>query len=129
MKDTELLASNPVISSDLRPDERRAYERYLVDFFIRIIDERDGTILGDVVDISLGGMKLMSEAHLPSGGTYTVRLDLAMESGFKRQVSFAATSAWAKPSEDGKHFYIGLQYLRPTAEFLQVVHHIIAELQ
>ncbi|MFN0300323.1 MAG: PilZ domain-containing protein [Burkholderiales bacterium] len=129
MKDTELLASSQVISSDLGPDERRAYDRYLVDFFIRVVDERDGAHLGDVVDISLGGMKLMSKAHLPIGGTYTLRMDLAMENGFKRQVSFAATSAWATRSEDGNHLYCGLQYLQPTAEFLQVVHRIIAELE
>ncbi len=74
-------------------------------------------------------MKLMSEVHLPIAGTDTLRMDLSMENGFKRQVSFAATSAWAKRSEDGKHVYSGLQYLQPTAEFLQVVHRIIAELE
>jgi hypothetical protein len=32
-------------------------------------------------------------------------------------------------SEDGRHFYTGLQYLEPTAEFLQVVQRIISELE
>ncbi len=74
-------------------------------------------------------MKLMSEVHLLIAGTYTLRMDVAMENGFRCQVSFAATSAWAKRSEDGRHFYTSLQYLEPTAEFLQVVQRIISELE
>jgi PilZ domain len=122
---TQVTEPTTAVESDWGPDERREYTRYLVDFYIRVYDERAGTLAGEVVDIGLGGMKLMAAYQLPLGGAADFRIDLSMENGYQCNMAFAATVDWVKRTEDGKQFYLGLQFARPTQAFLDVVQTII----
>ena len=128
MRNGELLDPINAISSNFDADNRRKHERLPVDFHFRVVEERHRAHLGDVVDISIGGMKLMTKTQLPPGGTHALRVELAMGNGFMGNEAFEATIAWAGPCEDGQHFYAGVQFLRPTGSFLTLLQTIITQL-
>jgi c-di-GMP-binding flagellar brake protein YcgR len=124
----DIASSDSALASDWSPAERRAYERYLVDFHIRVYDEGGRTLYGEVIDISLGGMKLLSEHQVALGGVSVFRIDLAIENGFQRNMTFEATVDWVRRADDGKRFCLGLEFAQPTEEFLEVVQSIITAL-
>lgn len=67
-----------VMSNDWEGAERREYTRYSLDFYVRVYDARSGELLGDVVDISLGGMRLSSPAPIAVDKRFRLRMDLAL---------------------------------------------------
>lgn len=116
------------IENDWSEDDRRTYERYVVDFYLRVTDDQEHTSLGEVVDISLGGMKLIADHQVALGGIADYRIDLAMENGFRSNIAFQASIDWVRRAEDRQHFYLGLEFVSPTQELLDVIQRIIAEL-
>ena len=84
------------IANDWSNEERREYERYSVNFYLRVIDLDSDTQLGDVVDISLSGMRLVSNVPHPVKKTCHVRMDIALGDDYKEQVDFITTSVWAR---------------------------------
>jgi len=65
------------ITNDWSNEERREYERYSVNFYLRVIDLDSDTLLGDVVDISLAGMRLVSEVPHPVDKTCHAKMEIA----------------------------------------------------
>ena len=88
--------TNFAITNDWSDEERRTYDRYSVNFYLRVIDLDSDTLLGSIVDISLSGMRLVSEVPLPVGKTCHVRLDIALGEDDKEQVVFDTTSIWTR---------------------------------
>jgi hypothetical protein len=84
------------IANDWSNEERREYERHSVNFYLRVIDLDSNTLLGNVVDISLSGMRLVSEVPLPVENTYNVRMDMVLGEDYKEHVDFVTTSIWAR---------------------------------
>lgn len=84
------------IANDWSIEERRAYERYSINFYVRVIDLDSDTLLGNVVDLSLSGMRLVSEVPLPVEKTCHVRMHIALGEDYKDQVDFVTTSVWAR---------------------------------
>jgi c-di-GMP-binding flagellar brake protein YcgR len=84
------------IADDWSHEERRAYERYSVNFYLRVIDVDSDTLLGNVVDISLNGMRLVSETLLPVDKTHRVRMEIALGEDDTEHVDFVATSIWSR---------------------------------
>ena len=82
------------IAHDWSQEERRAYERYSVHFYLRVIALDSETLLGNVVDISLAGMRLVSDTPLPVGTTCRVRMDIALGKDYEEQLVFVTTSMW-----------------------------------
>ncbi len=84
------------IANDWSNEERRAYERSSINFYMRVIDLDSDTLLGNVVDLSLSGMRLVSDVPLPVEKTCHVRMDIALGEDYKKQVDFVTTSIWSR---------------------------------
>lgn len=106
--------------------KRRQYERYSTHCHPRVFDEE--TLLGNVTDISLGGLKLLGYQILPLGQIMSLRLDAAMESGQPASFEFQAEVAWSDQEEDPKHYTVGLEFLSLSAQGWEVLQGIIDEL-
>jgi hypothetical protein len=95
--------------------ERRTLERKNFTYYMRVLDETSGTLVGQILDISTGGFKLESSAPLPVGLTYHFRIDQTGEISSKSHISFTARSKWCQPDPfDPTVFNVGFQLLNMT---------------
>lgn len=118
-----------IIENDLDDQERRQYERYSTDFYLCVYEKDKTSPLGQVVDISLGGLQLVSSEPIPTNKHFDLWMDVSMESGRREQVVFTAKSVWGREDDDNDDSYnTGFQFLNLTPEALQSMQSIIDEL-
>jgi hypothetical protein len=84
--------------------ERRKVRRKYLMFYTRIFDAVTSGLLGNLIDLTTDGAMIISEAPLPIGKTYRLKLELAGEIGDKPYLEFEATSRWSSQDVD-PHFY------------------------
>ncbi|HRY15474.1 MAG: PilZ domain-containing protein [Candidatus Competibacteraceae bacterium] len=114
------------IENDWTAENRRQYERYIADFYLCVYEEE--SLLGDVIDISLGGLKLLSDEILPIGQIMSLRLDAALESGRQVSLEFEARVVWSDQDENTDRYKAGLEFLGLSASAREILQSIISEL-
>jgi c-di-GMP-binding flagellar brake protein YcgR len=83
-----------LIANDWNEEERRAQERYTLENYLCVIDRADNTLLGHIVDISAGGMKLLSDSPIPDRREYRLLLEISLNGGSLEKVAMTARSTW-----------------------------------
>jgi len=81
---------------DWQTQERRDSQRQPVDFELRLIDLEQDRPLGDVIDISLSGMRLIGDNPMPSNGLRRVRLDIVLSEGDALPIYFKTQCIWSR---------------------------------
>lgn len=117
------------IDNDWSDADRREYERYSAAFHLAVFEARSGSPMGQLVDISKGGMRLLSEKPVPAGGRFELVLDLALESGLTAKVLIEAESVWGKEDDNPGFYQTGFKFLSLSQQATEAIDAIIAELQ
>lgn len=92
---------------DWNAEERRATERHPIFFDLRVIDLEQDTPLGDVIDISLSGMRIISETPFRVDDTRRVRLAIVLGQGGPQTVCFETHCVWSRYVERLGHYESG----------------------
>lgn len=112
------------IEDDWSEEKRRQYKRYSTHFYLRVFDEE--SLLGDVINISLGGLKLFGSEILPLGQIMSLRLDVVLESGWQASFEFQAGVAWSDQDGNPARYYTaGLEFLGLSAQGREILQGII----
>lgn len=77
-------------------DERRRLDRKDFSYYMRLIDNDTGELVGHLTDISTGGFKLDSQNPIPLEKDYKFRMDLTGEVADKPSMVFTARSKWCE---------------------------------
>jgi hypothetical protein len=77
-------------------DERRRLDRRDFSYYMRLIDNDTGDLIGHLTDISTGGFKLDSQNPIPLEKDYKFRMDLTSEVADKPSMVFVARSKWCE---------------------------------
>lgn len=80
--------TTPETNNGWNGEERRGSERHSIHLDLRVTDLDQETVLGDVVDISLTGMRIVCDASFPVGATHRVRLDITLGDGDPEAICF-----------------------------------------
>jgi hypothetical protein len=91
-------------------DERRSLERLKPYYYLRVYNVDTHRYVGSVVDISLKGMRLLSDMPFDSGKHYNFRMRLPEDSFFGKTVTVAAKSRWCKPTDAPQSFESGFEF-------------------
>ncbi len=104
--------------------DRRKYTRRHLIFYLRIFDEND-VLIGYLLDISEGGILMMSETEIPEGKQLKLKLKLPKELNEGDNLRF--TGIVKRISKDlNENFYdIGLQILEKDKEYGQILQKLI----
>lgn len=95
--------------------ERRHVNRRQFSYYMRVMDESTGQMLGHLTDISASGFKLDCQKPVPINTRYVLHLDLNSEVATKQFMIFSATSRWCRPDRfDPTSFNVGFQILEMT---------------
>ena len=84
-----------IVRNYCKAKEKRQYNRYCVNFYMRIVDKTQNIVLGDVTDINIEGMKVISKTSIPTQTTYSVRMEVMIGERYQDQLDFETISIWS----------------------------------
>lgn len=92
--------------------ERRKVARKNFTYYMRVLDETTGKLLGLISDISTGGFKAEGNQPVPVGVVFRLRIDQTGELSNKTYMTFTARTRWCgKDPYDPTTYNIGFQIL------------------
>lgn len=83
-------------SNQTESTSNRNYERSALVYYLRVFDAYTNVLLGHVVDISTGGIKLVSHDPLKLNRTYTLKVILPKEIMGKSELLFDTEICWSE---------------------------------
>ncbi|NJM13282.1 MAG: PilZ domain-containing protein [Synechococcaceae cyanobacterium SM1_2_3] len=117
-----------IIDSDWSEQERRQYERYSTEFYLCVYEQNRTSPLGQVIDISLGGLQLVSSEPIELKQHFNLVMDVSLESGLHEQTQFEAETVWSSEDDNDDLYNTGFQFLNLSSEALQALQRITNEL-
>ena len=116
------------IVNDWSEEERRQQERFSLDHYLKVIDQDTQTLLGHIVDISMGGIKVLGEHPIEAEKKFHLLFDISLGDGKQTHVTVEARSIWtAKDINPGFHT-TGFCFLELSNESYESVSSLIAVL-
>ena len=92
--------------------ERRHLDRRQFSYYMRVMNEDTGQLLGHLTDISASGFKLDCQKAVAVNTRYVLHLDLTSDIATKQFMVFSATSRWCRADRfDPTSFNVGFQIL------------------
>ncbi|MGA7608422.1 MAG: PilZ domain-containing protein, partial [Anaerolineales bacterium] len=76
--------------------ERRRLDRRTFSYYMRLMNENTGELVGHLADISTGGFKMESLKPIPPNLDFTFRIELTSEVANVPFMVFAARSKWCQ---------------------------------
>ncbi len=113
-------------------DERRKHKRRHSIFYIKVYDQETSKTIGRLVDITTGGMMLVSEKPVPVGTVTKLKMPLPEKIHDIGEISFDAKSVWNGPDVNTDFFDTGFQFIEPPYETIDMIcnsfeNHIFAD--
>jgi len=95
--------------------ERRKLDRKNFTYYMRVLDEATGELVGQLSDISTGGFKIESATAIPLGAIFRLRIDQTREISNKAYLLFTARVRWCqRDMYDPTIYNIGFQLVDMT---------------
>ena len=92
--------------------ERRKINRRDFSYYMRVMNEATGDLVGHLVDISTGGFKLDCRQPVPLNQDFRLHIDLTSEVANKNFLVFVARSRWCdKDHIDPTSYNVGFQII------------------
>jgi hypothetical protein len=89
---------------------RRKLERKNFSYYMRVLDEATGGIVGLLSDISTNGFKIESAKPVPVNVDFQLRIDQTSEISGRNHLSFTARSRWCQQDPyDPTIYNVGFQ--------------------
>lgn len=96
-------------------NEKRKLERKNFTYYMRVMNESTGDLIGQLGDISSGGFKLESAKPIPLGEVFFLRIDQTGEISQKSYITFKARTRWCqKDPYDPTIYNVGFQIVEMT---------------
>jgi hypothetical protein len=101
--------------------ERRRLDRRTFSYYMRLLDEDTGELVGHLADISTGGFRLDSTKPVPTEKEFRLHIDLSGEVANIPFMTFGARSKWCKIDHIDKSLYnVGFQITDITPDNLEI---------
>jgi hypothetical protein len=107
--------------------ERRKIKRRFLLYYMRVYDAATRQQIGNLVDITLRGIMIVSERPIPEGQTTRLRVELSEEVAEKPFMEFSARSKWCKPDISPHMYNIGFEIMDLAPEDAKIVKRIVEE--
>ncbi len=108
--------------------ENRKMKRWHVIYYLRIFDQDTDSLLGHLVDITIEGMKMVSEETIPSKKDFRLKMEVPLESGKAEEVLFRARSLWSKKDTNPDFYATGFNLENLNTDAIKVIQALIADL-
>jgi c-di-GMP-binding flagellar brake protein YcgR len=110
-------------------NERRKQERFSLETFLAVYRRDDNSQIGHIIDISRGGMLLISTEQVPLNESFDVLLEIGLADNLPKKVAAKALSIWHRKDPNPGFFNNGFKFTDLPAETEQAIGQLIVELQ
>jgi len=93
----------------------RAHKRTPVHATIYVWDEIEETLLGQLCNVSPGGLLLLTEQTLPIDAVFQIRIQPAATNSFE-PFSLGIETLWTEPGNQGASFWVGMRVIDASEE-------------
>ncbi len=93
--------------------------------YFDVIDQRTGTSLGHLVDLTLEGFKIISRESIPRNEVYELRIDLPEEVEGVRQIVTRAQCVWCERDINPEFYDAGFRIISISPPFSEIVETLI----
>lgn len=105
-------------------EKRKAKRRHII-YYLRVFDRKTDRLVGQLVDITTSGMKLVSENSIEPDTHYQLRMVLPEEIEKKKEITFEVRSLWCKPDVNPNFYSSGFEFEDISTEDIQIVKNLI----
>jgi hypothetical protein len=109
--------------SGKEPDmvERRKLSRRNFSYYMRLMNDKTGELVGHLTDISTNGFKVDSLKVIPANVDFSFRIELTGEVANKTYMVFGARSRWCEHDRfDPNSYNVGFQITNITPADLEI---------
>jgi hypothetical protein len=103
------------VECDWSEAERRAYERYAAQSYVRVVDVPSGATVGEIVDISAGGFKLAARRQFRRDGVYEFRIDVCVDGEGREPITAVARNVWSAAKDGSDNLHAGFVFVNLSA--------------
>ena len=96
--------------------ERRKHTRKRTSKLLQVVDINTNELLGNVVDISIGGVMLISNREIEDNSVFQLALNIPKDCDGTGQIEFGAEVLWTEMSDDSNHFWVGMHIIDISTE-------------
>ncbi len=86
-------------------EDKRQLKRVHLIYYLRIFDSESGKNVGHLVDITVQGIMMISEEHVPAGKNYNYKMKLPGIVQGSEEIEFNAHCLWCK-KDINPDFYV-----------------------
>jgi hypothetical protein len=105
--------------------EKRKFKRRYLMYYVRVFDVYTGELVGNLVDITPQGAKLVSKASIPTNRVFQLKMELSEDIADKPYLEFTAKSLWCQPDIDPRLYNTGFQLLDVAPQDVEIIQRII----
>jgi len=107
--------------------DQRKIDRRFLQYYMRVYDAGTHQQIGNLVDITPGGIMVVSEHPLPEGQNTRLRVELTDEVAEKPFMELSAYSKWCEPDIIPYMYNTGFEILEISSEDSKIIQHINEE--
>ena len=101
--------------------ERRKLNRRNFSYYMRLMNDKTGELVGHLTDISTNGFKVDSQKIIPLNVDFNFRIDLTGEIASKTYMVFSARSRWCEQDRiDPNSYNVGFELTSITPSDLEI---------
>lgn len=102
-------------------NEKRKVARRSFSYYMRVMDETNGKLVGHLADISTGGFKLDCSTEVQTNRDFRLRIELTSEVANKSYMVFTARSKWCRTDPlDPLSYNVGFQITNMTPSDFEI---------
>ena len=107
--------------------ESRIMKRRQLVYYLKLYDNESGELVGNVVDITTRGCKIISEKPLPEEKEMSLRLDLPEGLYSLKKIVMKGKTLWSRPDVNPEFYVTGFEVPRLGAEERKAVRQLIEQ--
>jgi hypothetical protein len=113
-------------TGSLRPNpERRTTSRKHIAYYTRVFEAKSNEQLGNLGDITTGGIMLISAVPFPVNANFSLKIELSDDIANKPFMCIEAQSMWSHPDLDPDLQNTGFRITKISPEDVQIIENII----
>ena len=93
--------------------------------FFRIVNEETGEQLGNLVDITVDGLRMVGSAPVNPDAIYYLKLVLPTEIEGVREVTLSAISRWCNQDTNPEFYNAGFEFRNVSMKNIKVIRQLI----
>ena len=115
-------------TNDIQADDnKRSVPRRHLIYYLRVFDQNENRLIGNLVDISTKGIMVVSENKLPIGKHYTLKMLLPDTLEGSKEIEFEAETRWCHNDTNPDFYDTGFELLDPDGGFLEAVDRLVED--